>query len=735
MRNGMTISGNRDQMYVGHKYRYTGSNPQGNETADASDPVVQWADTLTPPAGVARDNMRFIFTTSPDQVGLPATGARSIEGLELMRLHPADSAGQIVPRIGLGDYYRQGVLGGVDPLPSERFDILNGRMRHRQLPTDAEMTAASKAMVVDANGIVGWRPYNTLGTDCKWDWDPPTGRIYTAWLGDGTNGTCPEEDWRIGIGTVVLPAKLNVKGRSPFTSGAITGDYFITGTAGGAAINATVQHESGGVISGDVHGVYATVLDVGAKGHAMRGDLTAKGSGTLEAHGVTGRVTLSSGSSTAEAYGLRSTVEAVEGSSASKVFGMKTLVFGTGTMTDIVGMASVVEPTGSGVSSSFGISASSDWSGSGTVTFNKGADVKAMGTGTVTNSIDLDASAAEGTAMSIGARSTASGLANTPIVTGMHGETTGPALFSKGVYGFSNTNATGLPTFKFGAFGKVRVGSTSNSDTLTTNASIFGDFPGTASRHWAGFFEEKIGVVGTVFANQTAILSDGSLKTDVQAMTDQNAGLMSVQGHVYQFTDEAKERLRLPEGQQIGFIAQEVEEFFPQLVLPYTVMARFDSLGNITAPEVQLKAVNYNGFVPLLVSGHQQQENRLAAVESQLAEVLEQLAACCANADGTRALASGDLPGAALENDLRVVPNPVADRTELRYTVASEGRVRLEITDTNSRVVLTREEGQRTTGSFVYEWDTTLLAPGTYICTLYINDEFLVKKSVKLGQR
>ena len=88
-----------------------------------------------------------------------------------------------------------------------------------------------------------------------------------------------------------------------------------------------------------------------------------------------------------------------------------------------------------------------------------------------------------------------------------------------------------------------------------------------------------------------------------------------------------------------------------------------------------------------------------------------------------------------MENDLRIVPNPVADRTELRYTVADGGRVRLEITDTSSRIVLSREEGQRTAGSFMYEWNTTLLAPGTYVCTLYINDEFLVKKSVKLGAR
>ena len=116
MRNGMMITGNHDQMYLGHKYRHTGANPQGNEIRDASDAVVQWSDSIG--SAQARDNMRFIFTTTPDLLANPTTGARSREGLELMRLHPADSSGSIVPRIGLGDFFRAGVLADPEPLPT-----------------------------------------------------------------------------------------------------------------------------------------------------------------------------------------------------------------------------------------------------------------------------------------------------------------------------------------------------------------------------------------------------------------------------------------------------------------------------------------------------------------------------------------------------------------------------------------------------------------------------------------
>lgn len=70
MRNGMMITGNKDQMYVGHKYRYTGSTPQGNETLDASDAVIQWADTTGSPQ--TTDNFRRslpLHRMAPQRVG------------------------------------------------------------------------------------------------------------------------------------------------------------------------------------------------------------------------------------------------------------------------------------------------------------------------------------------------------------------------------------------------------------------------------------------------------------------------------------------------------------------------------------------------------------------------------------------------------------------------------------------------------------------------------------------
>ena len=88
-----------------------------------------------------------------------------------------------------------------------------------------------------------------------------------------------------------------------------------------------------------------------------------------------------------------------------------------------------------------------------------------------------------------------------------------------------------------------------------------------------------------------------------------------------------------------------------------------------------------------------------------------------------------------MDTNLSIVPNPVAANTQLRYTLATAGRIRLEVTDNSGRVVEVLENATRAAGNFTYEWNTQQLASGTYYCTLYLNDERLVQKAVKLSER
>ena len=72
MRNGMTLTGNRDQAYVGQLYH----------DEDESDMVIQWSDNSDKQPTIGPDRMRFLFTWNRVQ-GI-TEGAQSEEGLELM---------------------------------------------------------------------------------------------------------------------------------------------------------------------------------------------------------------------------------------------------------------------------------------------------------------------------------------------------------------------------------------------------------------------------------------------------------------------------------------------------------------------------------------------------------------------------------------------------------------------------------------------------------------------------
>ncbi|MEZ4758069.1 MAG: hypothetical protein R2817_14670 [Flavobacteriales bacterium] len=113
MRNGITLTGNRDQAYVGQLYY----------DEDESDMVIQWSDNSDKQPTFGPDRMRFLFTW--DRVQGVNEGARSEEGLELMRLYPENS---LQGYVGIGNYARPGLA---EPEPTEQLDLLDRTVRLR----------------------------------------------------------------------------------------------------------------------------------------------------------------------------------------------------------------------------------------------------------------------------------------------------------------------------------------------------------------------------------------------------------------------------------------------------------------------------------------------------------------------------------------------------------------------------------------------------------------------------
>jgi hypothetical protein len=209
MRNGVMGTGNSDLFYMGHKYAMTGGT--GAEENDNSNMVAAWGDDELPAGyGHMYDNYTFRY------VGTPSAGnsAGSIEGLEIMRLRPfrRNPGDRIEGFVGIGDWVNSAQM------PEQRLDVMNGLVRIRQLPTDLEMTASTKAMVVDATGVVGWRTFPTGGgTDCRWALNNVNNLITaTSW-----SGLCVGQDKFVGIGIAGPVAKLHVN-HVPIATGSHT---------------------------------------------------------------------------------------------------------------------------------------------------------------------------------------------------------------------------------------------------------------------------------------------------------------------------------------------------------------------------------------------------------------------------------------------------------------------------------------------------------------------------------
>lgn len=192
MKVGMALTRESDLSYFGLK-------PEGNDRNHA---VIAWSDNT--PGVHGPDLLKFIFLRN--NVG--GTTAAGLNGLEAARFLPDVSGNQSY--FGVGDWF----TAALDP--TERVDLLDGRLRIRQLPDDPEADAEYKVMVVDdtndpnERGVVKWRNIN-LNAGCDWvvqdqfPFTPP----HVSNTYDGSNCTWDRRHG-VGIGVQLPKAKLHV---------------------------------------------------------------------------------------------------------------------------------------------------------------------------------------------------------------------------------------------------------------------------------------------------------------------------------------------------------------------------------------------------------------------------------------------------------------------------------------------------------------------------------------------
>lgn len=189
-RPGMTITHGSDLGWIGLK----------DEGGDRNHLTLAWADNN---AQDGPDRLKFIFLTNPGTQGTAGT----LNGLEAARIRPAGGGNESF--FGIGDWFTTGGNGD----PRERLDVLDGRVRIRQLPNDAETTEPFRVVVVDNSsdpnerGVLKWKDIGGLGV-CDWIVQPGSD-VSTAYV--GLNTPCPTEVNNVGVGVEDPFAKLDVQ--------------------------------------------------------------------------------------------------------------------------------------------------------------------------------------------------------------------------------------------------------------------------------------------------------------------------------------------------------------------------------------------------------------------------------------------------------------------------------------------------------------------------------------------
>jgi len=178
-----------------------------------------------------------------------------LQGMEAMRMWPVDTSNV---NIGIGDFFGGNV---VDPInvtdPTERLDILTGRLRIRQLPDNAETDSAFRVMVVDntndplERGVVKWKDITSLipplTADCEWTMPAAApNHVYTAFA-PLADPDCPDDKEAVAVGVDLSISPPMAK----FTT--LTDDYDIAGSFTNTSISAATTGVYVEAIGGDAN--------------------------------------------------------------------------------------------------------------------------------------------------------------------------------------------------------------------------------------------------------------------------------------------------------------------------------------------------------------------------------------------------------------------------------------------------------------------------------------------------
>jgi|GEM_PF-975590 len=229
-----------------------------------------------------------------------------------------------------------------------------------------------------------------------------------------------------------------------------------------------------------------------------------------------------------------------------------------------------------------------------------------------------------------------------------------PVVNNIGSFNIANTFA-GATTFH--NIGVVGIGDNLGG-TVTHDYGVYGE-----GATFGGYF------VGGTTGGPAFLFSDQKIKENVKTIESGLELLKKLNPVTYDHKTSEFPELHLREGQQYGFIAQEVAEIMPSLVVQASKPEFTNEKGEVLSKGVELKALNYDGLIPVLTKSIQEQQEVIEKLQDEVAALKSVLTAA------TPAALTND-PNVSIElSDARSIvldqntPNPFAEQTTITYTL------------------------------------------------------------------
>lgn len=290
--------------------------------------------------------------------------------------------------------------------------------------------------------------------------------------------------------------------------------------------------------------------------------------------------------------------------------------------------------------------------------------------------------------------------------------------------------------------GDVGVGVYGTSLSGNANYGVYGDQPDTASGN-----DYAVVSLGDFFYWRAFAPSDARLKSNIQPYSGALDKISQLNTTTYIFNKAQYPGMRLPSGSQTGFIADQFQRVFPDLIKEGNIPAggTRDARGNVTYKTIDnIKAVNYIGLIPVLAEAVKeqkqivdqkdviiaQQNDRIAKLESQidqLAAIMQQSGQI--SVQQKNAIVKGADQAKLYQNQ----PNPVNGVTTIGYYLPSSVKS-ASLNVVNAQGVIVKSINLNQQGNGQVTLNAAEFVNGNYTYSLIIDGKVSDSKSILMAK-